>query len=94
MTFGWVHIFKGDGGPSGKEVGRMRVGFNSIVGLLDTNTSGGEQAEGRKNVLTFTAGKKKKKPGVKRVKEIFGEAEEKLVVQMESEYVRPLRFAK
>lgn len=93
VSFGWLHIFKQDG-PSGKEVGRMRIGWNSVVGLLDPSTREGEQAEGRKHVLSFTAGKKAKKAGVKRVKEIFGEAEDKLIVQMESECVplpRPSR---
>jgi len=84
LSFGWLHLFK-QNGPTGKEVGRVRIGYNSLVGLLDPSTAAGEQAEGRKHVLSFTAGKRPKIAGCKRVKEVFGEAEERLVIQMDSE---------
>lgn len=86
LSFGTLHLFKTDG-PSGKEVGRMRIGYNSLVGLLDPSTPGGVQAEGRKHVLRFTAGQRPEKDGSKHTKEVFGEADELLVVQMESEEV-------
>lgn len=81
ISFSCLHVFKEDS-PSSKEVGRMLLNASTVVGWLDSSSSTGHDADGRKYVLSVVP---RRKDGQSVSKDIFGEVGERLLVSMPDE---------
>lgn len=83
-SFSCLHVFD-KAGPSAKELGRMKLHASSLVGWLDSSAANGQEADGRKFVLSVIHQSKGSRAAAGA--DVWGEIDERLLVSMLDECV-------